>query len=81
MDRVIPISEARANLGDVVAEAAEHEVFLLRHGRPVAVLLSVEAYEAAMDRIEDLEDSLATLQARAEDDFEPFTPSTLTVAR
>lgn len=81
MDRVVPISEARANLGDLVTEAAEHEVYLLRHGRPVGVLLSVDAYTAALERIEDLEDTVATLRARAEDDFETFEPSTLAAAR
>ncbi|WP_414990641.1 type II toxin-antitoxin system prevent-host-death family antitoxin [Aeromicrobium sp.] len=46
-------------LGDLVDEAAEHEVFLLRPGRPVGVLVSVEAYEAVQERIDDLEDRLS----------------------
>lgn len=79
MDRVVPITEARATLSDLLTEAGEHEVYILRHGRPAGVLLSVEAYERAMARIEDLEDTVATLRARAEGAFEPFersTPST-----
>lgn len=63
MDRIVPISEARAILGDLVEEATEHEVYLLKHGRAVGVLLSVEAYEAVRDRIEDLEDEISVLRA------------------
>jgi prevent-host-death family protein len=74
MDHGVPISEARATLGDLVVEAAEHEVFLLEHGRPVAVLLSIEAYESVVERLEDLEDTVATLRAREENDFVPFVP-------
>lgn len=62
MDRIVSISEARATLGDLVEEAREHEVFLLKHGHPVGVILSVEAYEAALSRIEDLEDELSVLR-------------------
>jgi len=63
MDRIVPISEARANLGELVEEARDHEVYLVKHGHPVGVLLSVEAYEAALERIEDLEDTIAVLRA------------------
>ena len=80
MDRLVSMSEARANLAALLDEANDHEVFLLRHGRPVGVLLSVTAYEAALDRIEDLEDTVATLQARAEDDFAPFERTTPALA-
>jgi len=72
MDRIVPISEARAMLGDLIEEAHEHEVYIIKHGRPAAVLLSVEAYEAAVARIEDLEDALSVHQAA---DFVPFEPS------
>lgn len=80
MDRVVPITQARATLADLLTEASEHEVYILRHGRPAGVLVSVEAYERALTRIEDLSDEVATLRARAEGDFEPFertTPATV----
>ena len=73
MDRVVPISEVRANLGALLDEAREHEVYVLRHGRPAGVLLSVDAYERLLDRLEDAEDSLAV--ATAEGDVVPFEPS------
>lgn len=63
MDRVVPISEARANLGDLIEEAREHEVYLLKHGRPVGVLVSIDAYEAVLSRLEDLEDEISVLRA------------------
>lgn len=74
MDRIVSISEARATLGDLTEEAREREVYLLKHGRPVAVLVSVEAYERLQERLEDLEDTLAVLQADHSDTI-PFTPT------
>ncbi|HLR96711.1 MAG TPA: type II toxin-antitoxin system Phd/YefM family antitoxin [Jiangellaceae bacterium] len=70
MDRVVPISEVRANLGALLDEAREREVYVLRHGRPAGVLLSVDAYERLLDRLEDAEDSLAV--ATAEGDVVAF---------
>lgn len=70
MDRVVPISEARATLSALLDEATEHEVYILKHGRPHGVLLSVAAYQAALDRIEDLEDRLSVLQAGGAVPFE-----------
>ena len=78
LDRVVPVSEARKNLANLLDEAQEHEVFLLRHGRPVGVLLSVEAYQAALTRIEDLEDTISVLQAH---DSVPFERSDAVAAR
>lgn len=75
MDRVVPISEARANLSELLTEAEQHEVYILRHGRPAGVLLSVEAYERAMSLIEDLEDTVESLRSLADDDAVPFVPS------
>lgn len=40
MDHVVPIGEARARMGDLIAEADQQEVYVLRHGRPAGVILS-----------------------------------------
>ena len=32
MDRIVPISEARASLSELVTETADHPVYLIRHG-------------------------------------------------
>ncbi|MFT4299505.1 MAG: type II toxin-antitoxin system Phd/YefM family antitoxin [Aeromicrobium sp.] len=77
MDRLVPISEARATLGDLVDEAAEHEVYLLRHGRPVAVMISIAAHEAILERLEDLEDRLSVHEAH---DFVPWAEARETAA-
>lgn len=74
MDRIVPISEARASLSELVTETADHPVYLIRHGKPVAVLLDAAKYERLIDHIEDLEDTLAVLQARANPDTVPFEP-------
>lgn len=74
MDRVVPISEVRANLGALLDEAGEREVYILRHGRPAGVLVSVDAYEHLLNRLEDAEDSLAALSAPG--DTVPFERST-----
>lgn len=76
MDRIVPITEARATLSALLDEANEHEVYIVKHGRPQGVLLSVAAYQAVLDRIEDLEDRLSVLQAG---DAVPFERSDASV--
>lgn len=44
---------------------SDHPVYLLRRGKPVAVLVDADKYERLIDHIEDLEDTLAVLRARA----------------
>lgn len=63
MDRVVSITQARATLPDLIREAADHEVFILRHNTAVGVLLDPAKYAALLDRIEDLEDALAIATA------------------
>lgn len=70
--RNVPISEARANLSDLVTETTDNPVYLLRHGKPVAVLVDADKYERLIDRLEYLEDTLAALQASANPDTVPF---------
>ncbi|WP_237164537.1 type II toxin-antitoxin system Phd/YefM family antitoxin [Mycolicibacterium peregrinum] len=55
----VPISEARANLSTLVKQAAEHDIILINHGRPAAVLMSPEHYRALLDELDDLQDRLA----------------------
>lgn len=59
---LVPITEAKARLFEVVREATDRDVLLVRHGRPAAVLLSPERYDALLDRIEDAEDRLAVYE-------------------
>lgn len=75
MGRIVPVSEARATLGALLDEASEHEVYIVKRGRPQGVLLSVAAFQAGLDRIEDLEDRLSVLQAGDAVPFERSAPA------
>ena len=63
MTTLVPVSEARVRLAELIVEADGEEVLLLKHGRPVGVLLSHEGYERLLDYVEDLEDELSVLKA------------------
>lgn len=64
--KVIPISEARPNLAALVdAVSRSHEAyFIASRSKVKAVLLGVEEYNALLEQLEDLEDSLDVLKAR-----------------
>lgn len=59
MPRLIPISEAKGRLAEVVRDSEDDDVLLLRHGRPAAVVIGVARHDAMMEEIEDLKDRLA----------------------
>lgn len=50
------ISEARENLADAVTRSAVEEVFLEKHGKVVAVMISAEVYEKLVDAWEEIQD-------------------------
>ena len=58
MAKVVPFSEARARLGDLIDEVARtHEhVVITRRGRPVAIVLSADDWEAVEETLGVLED-------------------------
>jgi len=61
MARTVPFTEARAKLTELLDEVNErHEhVVITRNGRPAAVVLSSEEYEALSETLEVLEDEEA----------------------
>jgi antitoxin StbD len=59
MAHMVPITEAKTRLSELVRDASDEDVLLLRHGRPAAVLVSAERHEALLDEIEDLRDRLS----------------------
>ena len=63
----LPASEAREKLAHILNEVAYgHErVVLERHGKPVAVVVSVEDWET-LERLEDRSDIAAAQEALAE---------------
>jgi prevent-host-death family protein len=53
MAKTLPISEAKMKLAELVAslDAGDEEVIITRNGRPVAILLATEAYEALQETL------------------------------
>ncbi|MFN2609534.1 MAG: type II toxin-antitoxin system Phd/YefM family antitoxin [Actinomycetota bacterium] len=62
----MPLTDARVRLHELIRQVATRNVLLLRHGRAVAVLMGYERYEAILERIEDLDDSLSVYEAARE---------------
>lgn len=55
----ISVSEARAALPEVIDRAHTEAVFVTRHGKPQAVIVSPEQYERLLDALEEQDDVLA----------------------
>ncbi len=56
---LVPITEAKARLSEIVRESDHRRVLLMKHGRPAAVVMSAAQYDALMERLDDLEDRLS----------------------
>jgi antitoxin YefM len=71
MARVVPFTQARARLTELLDEIeARHEhVVITRNGRPAAVVLSAQEYEALEETLEVLHDdsTLSALRESEED--------------
>jgi prevent-host-death family protein len=65
---LIGVSEARDRFKDLVDEVQKRDVVVLRHNRPVALLVAPDRIERLLDRIEDLEDHVALLEHRLNPD-------------
>jgi antitoxin StbD len=59
MVEMVPISEAKGRLSELVRDSDLDDVLLLRHGRVAAVMLSARRYDALMEELEDLRDRLS----------------------
>ncbi|MCA1726130.1 MAG: type II toxin-antitoxin system Phd/YefM family antitoxin [Actinobacteria bacterium] len=71
MSEYVPLTEARARLSDLVdaVEGRHEQVVITRHGRPVAVLVSMEEQAAVEETLEILQDEelLEALRESEED--------------
>ncbi len=69
--RIIPFTEARARLTELLddVEARHEHVVITRKGRPAAVVISTEEWEALEETLEILQDeeTLAALRESEED--------------
>lgn len=63
----VSVTDARARLPELIARARTEAVFVERHGKTQAVLISPEQYERLMDALEDAEDARAFDEAMAEE--------------
>jgi prevent-host-death family protein len=55
----ISISDARGNLSAAVNDSRKKPVRILKHGKPVAVLINPSMFEKFVDSLEELEDIAA----------------------
>ena len=61
------ISEARGSLAEAVEISQTEAVFLERHGKKAAVMVSPERFERMMDALDEIEDELSFDAAMAEE--------------
>ena len=59
------ITELKKNPSALLKQASGEPVVILNHNKPTAYLIPAEAYEALMDRLEDLELVGAIVRQRA----------------
>jgi prevent-host-death family protein len=74
--KIMPISDLRRQTSQILRVLKEEGdvVYITQHGRPAAVLVDYEQYEALLAQLEDLTD-LASLDAAADEperDYEAF---------
>lgn len=64
----LSISDARADLAKAVARAKKNPITILRHGKPIAVLINPSLFEKFVESIEELEDITAFDEAMSDKD-------------
>ena len=71
MSRILPISEVKARLPELVTgvEEREEEIVVTRKGKPAAVLVNYEEYERLKDTIDVLSDADLMKQIRRSQRF------------
>ena len=55
----VPVSSAKGRLSQLIRNAEDEDVLLMRHGRPAAVIIGIDRYQALLDQLDDLEDRLS----------------------
>lgn len=78
-DRFVTVAQLRAEMAKILARLgkARGHIYLLQRGEPRAVLVDIKEYEALIDQLEYLDDSLEVLlsrerRARGEETSRPF---------
>jgi antitoxin StbD len=60
---LVTVTEAKGRLGELIREATEEDVVVVRHGHPAAVLVGAERYDALLEELEDLKDRLSIYES------------------
>ena len=70
--KILTISELKTKLAGVVAhlDAGGVPVYVTQHGKPKAVVVRYEEYEALLEKLDDLEDALAMREATSSPEAE-----------
>ncbi|MFN8036507.1 MAG: type II toxin-antitoxin system prevent-host-death family antitoxin [Acidimicrobiia bacterium] len=64
MENLVPITEAKARINELVRNAENGErVVLMRHGRAAALIIGITEYEGLLEQIDDLDDRLSVLES------------------
>jgi antitoxin Phd len=63
----VSVTDARARLPELITRARTEAVFVERHGKTEAVLVSPEQYERMMDALEEADDVRAFDEAMADE--------------
>lgn len=61
---MVPVTEAREKMKDILGMLEDSTVTLVRHSRPAAIMLSPERYYELLDAIEHLENQCSVLHAQ-----------------
>jgi len=70
---IVSVARAKAHLSEIAREAREGKIYeVINRSQPIAIILSVEAYKALLEEIEDLEDAIAILEGKIESQGEPL---------
>lgn len=55
-DQMRSSSEVRCHLGEYLDEVGEHDLYILRGGKPAAVIVHIDRYEALLEQLAELQE-------------------------
>ena len=55
-DQIRSSSDVRRHLGEYLDEVGKQDIYILRGGKPAAVIVHIDRYEALLDQLAELEE-------------------------